>query len=264
MTTKNIPSTIKKTRKTSNIIQIKPNLINATSRTLSSSMDVFMSTPKKRISQKNNSMQSEFGTASKSTKIKVASASTSAAKTTSYAAKTANTTLKICSPKAKSQHRKHAAMYSTQGLTAASTALHVIAPSTTPSFKIITKDSLHKTQQNQTATMKRWLSKKELEHFEAKLLEMRHNLHTEIAALETLLQEDTEYDEESMIVDNQITDDLLAEQTLSFKELQEVNLALEKIKNHTYGYCEITKEKISKKRLEALPTARTNISDDDE
>ena len=38
---------------------------------------------------------------------------------------------------------------------------------------------------------------------------------------------------------------------------QDLKLALEKIKNKTYGLCEICKEEIDEERLEANPSART-------
>ncbi|MCX7779183.1 MAG: TraR/DksA C4-type zinc finger protein [Patescibacteria group bacterium] len=40
------------------------------------------------------------------------------------------------------------------------------------------------------------------------------------------------------------------------KSLEEVNLALEKIKKGTYGICEKCGQKIDEKRLRALPTAK--------
>jgi YteA family regulatory protein len=42
-------------------------------------------------------------------------------------------------------------------------------------------------------------------------------------------------------------------------ELEEINIALTKIHNGTYGICEISGKEIPYERLEALPTARTTI-----
>jgi YteA family regulatory protein len=41
------------------------------------------------------------------------------------------------------------------------------------------------------------------------------------------------------------------------EELSDIEVALEKIKNGTYGKCEVTGQQIPEERLEALPTART-------
>lgn len=42
-------------------------------------------------------------------------------------------------------------------------------------------------------------------------------------------------------------------------QLREVNAALERINNNTYGICEISGEPIERERLEANPSARTSI-----
>lgn len=44
------------------------------------------------------------------------------------------------------------------------------------------------------------------------------------------------------------------------KRLEEVNLALEKIKQGTYGLCESCQGKISEERLRAFPTAKVCLS----
>ncbi len=43
-------------------------------------------------------------------------------------------------------------------------------------------------------------------------------------------------------------------------QLNDINVALEKIKKGAYGICEISREPIEKERLEANPSARTNIA----
>lgn len=43
------------------------------------------------------------------------------------------------------------------------------------------------------------------------------------------------------------------------QELEDVEVALEKLKNGTYGICEVSGKEIPLKRLEAIPTARTVI-----
>jgi len=55
----------------------------------------------------------------------------------------------------------------------------------------------------------------------------------------------------------------LAFHKLEQKEYEEINHALEKIHNGTYGYDEKTGEKIPRARLNALPTARTVASHSD-
>jgi len=43
------------------------------------------------------------------------------------------------------------------------------------------------------------------------------------------------------------------------KRRREINVALRKIDEGTYGYCEVTEEPIEKKRLEKMPWARLSL-----
>jgi len=101
----------------------------------------------------------------------------------------------------------------------------------------------------------------DLDYFREKLLQERARLEKEIAAVEgevnTIAAEDEIDDMEDMaelVVDNDRDQGVL--KTLK-QELQDVEDALKRIAEGTYGFDEKTGEPISKARLEAYPAART-------
>lgn len=111
-------------------------------------------------------------------------------------------------------------------------------------------------------------NKKELEYFRNLLLENRKEAEEQLDRIRTLLNEKSELgtDEKVMTLDmadigtdveDQDTDYTLLERTRKY--IIEINDALERIENGTYGICKATGKKISKKRLEAVPHTRYSI-----
>lgn len=114
------------------------------------------------------------------------------------------------------------------------------------------------------------MNEKDLKHFEDKLLEEKERL---LADLKTVgrINPDNPGDWEPIPGEqgndpadkNDYADSISSyeENTAILKELETelkaVNEALERIKNETYGVCEVGKEIISKERLEAYPAAKT-------
>ena len=110
------------------------------------------------------------------------------------------------------------------------------------------------------------MNKKDLEVFKNRLEEMKKNIESQLGEVaeksahgENIYEakfpqfgdtEDENIDEVTTFVDR-----LSIEENLE-TQLQEINLALEKIKKNKYSFCESCGEEIEGKRLEALPTAR--------
>jgi len=107
------------------------------------------------------------------------------------------------------------------------------------------------------------LTKKELEDFQNKLLDRRVQIEKNLrgASMELEQMRDLELKDEAdyasvsagSVVDNAI---LLQQR----KELNELELALDKIREGTYGICEMCEEEIGKLRLEVKNFARYCIT----
>lgn len=110
----------------------------------------------------------------------------------------------------------------------------------------------HNTEENE---FENYLSNKELEELKNKLIELKSQLEAKTADTTTSLKDSSDNDPDPY--SRSITElnlDLKAQDAdLHAKMLNEVNLALSKIKLGTYGYCEITGEPIGFKRLKAMP-----------
>jgi DnaK suppressor protein len=91
---------------------------------------------------------------------------------------------------------------------------------------------------------------KELESFAKEDPNLKHNWDTKYPN-----REDGDKDEEADEV-QEYDNKLSLEYSLELK-LKDVNIALEKIENGTYGICENCGKKIDKKRLLACPEAKT-------
>jgi len=101
-----------------------------------------------------------------------------------------------------------------------------------------------------------------LELQRAKLLDLRREILNKIKSQDN---EDIKVSQEDMIEEGDIAQTLLG-QEISFelrerelKRLREIDLALSKIEDGTYGICEETDEPIGKKRLEKMPWTRLSI-----
>jgi RNA polymerase-binding protein DksA len=113
------------------------------------------------------------------------------------------------------------------------------------------------------------MNKKDLEYFEKLLLKKREELVKNIEYLRGVTSNSTnqeasgDHSAYSFHMADQGTDAMEREKAFLFasrdeKYLKQINAALERIKNGTYGICRVTGKDISRERLEAVPT--TTIS----
>jgi DnaK suppressor protein len=108
------------------------------------------------------------------------------------------------------------------------------------------------------------LSKEEIAHFKQRLLEMRHQV---VKALEGTKKEVASPDEAkgySQHSADEGTDDFVKQINLEvtnkeFGLLRQIDRALEKIEEGTYGVCDISEKPIPIKRLEAIPYATMTV-----
>jgi len=103
------------------------------------------------------------------------------------------------------------------------------------------------------------LTKQEMEEFKEKLLERRAQIERNLegTTLEMKEMRNLELNDEgdyAAASAETIVDSAILEQQR--KELAEIDLALDKIKNGTYGICEMCEEPIGKARLEVKNFAR--------
>jgi RNA polymerase-binding protein DksA len=111
------------------------------------------------------------------------------------------------------------------------------------------------------------LSSRELESFRALLLEKRHELVGDVSSMEReslRASSGSNLSNLPLHMADQGTDNYEQEFTLGLMEkdrklLKEINHALAKIQDGSYGLCEGTGQAISKTRLEAQPWARYSI-----
>lgn len=115
------------------------------------------------------------------------------------------------------------------------------------------------------------MNKKDLEHFKLKLEAEKLLLEEELATISSTDPEDSSHNAttSNMEVDsadeNEVADKFeeLEENKMILDRLEpqlnEVNAALQRIKDSKYGICEVSGEKIEVERLEANPSARTSI-----
>ncbi|MCY8934523.1 TraR/DksA family transcriptional regulator [Bacillus atrophaeus] len=109
------------------------------------------------------------------------------------------------------------------------------------------------------------LTKEQTQHLYHKLLDLQKELSGPKKATESMTEEAGEL---SNGVDNHMADhgslytDRMTDQTVKEVDrelLDEVNSALQKIKDGTYGICEATGEEIPYERLDAVPYARMTV-----
>ena len=109
----------------------------------------------------------------------------------------------------------------------------------------------------------------ELEYFKSLLLEKRNTAEKELEAIDkniTNLNEADDADYSSVAHHMGDVGSDVEEQELSYqlkertqKFIEEIDDALERIENGTYGICQATGKKISKGRLESVPHTRYSI-----
>jgi DnaK suppressor protein len=108
------------------------------------------------------------------------------------------------------------------------------------------------------------LSSKEIEYFKTKLIEIREQLQRSLRGVTDDVTSPEEGSGYSQHQADQGTDDF--DRTISIevgsKELailKQIDRALRKIEDNTYGYCDITENPIPKPRLEAVPWATMTV-----
>lgn len=107
------------------------------------------------------------------------------------------------------------------------------------------------------------LTKKELEHFKSKLEELRDEVADRIrnrantARVEAYNELTEEIDQANHATEEAFNMRLLDKEV---KLLREIEGALRKFDENTYGICEGTGEQIERKRLEARPWTRYSVS----
>ncbi len=107
------------------------------------------------------------------------------------------------------------------------------------------------------------LTKKELEHFQKRLNELREEVSTRIRErAETARIDDANDLIEEMDQANRATEEAFNMRLLDkeVKLLREIDAALRKFAEGTYGICEGTEEPIERRRLEARPWTRYSVA----
>ena len=111
------------------------------------------------------------------------------------------------------------------------------------------------------------LKKKEIEQFKQRLLEMRAELthHLVDASQEVKSEEAKGYSQHQADEGTDDFDRTIALQlgATEMEILRQVERALEKIDENTYGVCELTGDPIPKARLEAIPYATMTVEAQD-
>lgn len=109
------------------------------------------------------------------------------------------------------------------------------------------------------------LKKDDIKTFKSRLLEMRSQLTHTLAETQQEVKRPDEATGYSQHQADQGTDDFDRTINLELTQaemnlLRQIDHALEKIDEGTYGICDITKEEIPLKRLEAIPYACMTVS----
>jgi len=107
------------------------------------------------------------------------------------------------------------------------------------------------------------MDKKKLEHFRTNLLSMRGEILNKAKKLKEdsyTLGTDGIQDMADAASNSYNVDILMSISDNDLNLLKDIDNALDKIKNGTYGICEECEEKITEKRLEANPVARYCIT----
>lgn len=108
------------------------------------------------------------------------------------------------------------------------------------------------------------LKKSEIAHFKARLLEMKSQVMKTVQGVKEAVTQPDEAKGYSQHSADEGTDDFVKNVNLEvtnkeFGLLRQIDRALEKIDEDTYGVCDITGEEIPFKRLEAVPYATMTV-----
>ncbi len=114
------------------------------------------------------------------------------------------------------------------------------------------------------------MSKEDLEYFKELLLKKREKVVKNLEYLKSVVLDSTtkeasgEHSSYSFHMADQGTDAMEREKAFLFasrdeKYLKQIDEALERIKNGTYGICRVTGKLINRERLEAVPTTTISV-----
>lgn len=108
------------------------------------------------------------------------------------------------------------------------------------------------------------LKKSDIEKYKKKLLQLRAQLTQSVQEVQEQVKEQGESKGYSQHQADEGTDDFerMLNLEVSNKEtnlLKQIDRALEKIEEGTYGICDISKKEIPKKRLDAIPYANMTV-----
>jgi DnaK suppressor protein len=108
------------------------------------------------------------------------------------------------------------------------------------------------------------LKKREIEHFKKRLVELREQITRTVRVTKEAVTQPDEAKGYSQHSADEGTDDFVKNINLEvsnkeFGLLRQIDRALEKIDEDTYGVCDITGEEIPLKRLEAIPYATMTV-----
>lgn len=107
-------------------------------------------------------------------------------------------------------------------------------------------------------------SKSEVQRFKKKLEDLKYQITHSLQSCTAEVKKPDEATGYSQHQADQGTDDFdrhisLEVTSHEFQVLRQIERALEKIQDGTYGVCDISGEEIPKKRLEAMPYANTTV-----
>jgi DnaK suppressor protein len=103
------------------------------------------------------------------------------------------------------------------------------------------------------------ISKKQIEKLKIQLLERKEQLLLEVTSSQTLIKDllnESSYDELDYAEISSDSFNMSALRDKQIDELKDIDIALQKIKNGTYGICDMCDEEIGLQRLKAKPHAR--------
>jgi len=108
------------------------------------------------------------------------------------------------------------------------------------------------------------LKKDEIAHFKKRLEELRNEIMKSVRNTKEAVTQPDEAKGYSQHSADEGTDDFVKNINLEvtnkeFGVIRQIDRALEKIEEETYGYCDITNEEIPMKRLEAVPYATMTV-----
>jgi len=108
------------------------------------------------------------------------------------------------------------------------------------------------------------LTKQQVEHFKKMLEELKDQISNQVRVVNKTVKVSEEGTGYTKIQDEEGSDDSARTVNIGVSEkeskiLRQIDRALEKISENTYGICDLTEEEISLPRLEAIPYATMTV-----